>query len=148
MDRYKLLAAELYGYSYHNYDGHEGNLRYDTLMPNDAKIMEKAIKQNWSKEKIAKKLEIDIDKVDLYLEKTRNAIQIVDSPTPAESFRRGVRVSIKDALIEGLKTEEDIEKLVVQICYRAADLGYLLDTEYSKLSDYSEELRHEEKKYN
>ena len=148
MDRYKLLAAELYGYSYHNYDEHEGNLSYDTLMPNDVKIMEKAIKENWPKEKIAMKLKIDIEQVDLYIEKTRNGIHIVDSPTPAESFRRSVRVEIKDALIEGLKTEEDIEKLVNQICYRAADLGYLLDTEFSKLSDYSEELRNTEDKYN
>jgi hypothetical protein len=30
---------------------------------------------------------------------------------------------------------------MIQICYRAADLGYLLDLEESKLSDYSEWLR-------
>ena len=32
---------------------------------------------------------------------------------------------------------------VVQICYRAADLGYLLDMTGERLADYSGELRQE-----
>jgi hypothetical protein len=67
----------------------------------------------------------------------------VDAPTPAESFRRGVRYSIQDAVEEGLTDEKAIERLVTQICYRAADLAYLLDLEQRRLSDYSEELREE-----
>ncbi|HET8866061.1 MAG TPA: hypothetical protein VFM80_10225, partial [Gracilimonas sp.] len=66
---------------------------------------------------------------------------IIDAPSPAESFRRGVRHSIRHALNEGLESDKDIEKLVVQICYRAADLSYLLDLSNQKLSKYSEELR-------
>ncbi|MEX2410465.1 MAG: hypothetical protein WD607_03680 [Candidatus Paceibacterota bacterium] len=42
---------------------------------------------------------------------------------------------------EGLKSDTDVEKLVAQICYRAADLSYLLDLRNQKLSEYSEELR-------
>ena len=68
----------------------------------------------------------------------------MDAPTPAESFRRGVRFSIQDAVEEGLTGDErEIERLVTQICYRAADLAYLLDLEQRRLSDYSEELREE-----
>lgn len=57
---------------------------------------------------------------------------ILDTPCDAD---------VSPANKEGLKTEEDIEKLVVQICYRAADLAVLLENEKKELSDYSEELR-------
>jgi hypothetical protein len=35
MDRYKLLAAELFGYSYDNYEDHLGigHIRFEKLMP-------------------------------------------------------------------------------------------------------------------
>ena len=60
----------------------------------------------------------------------------------SESFRRAVKESIKNALDnDGLKSESDIDNLVIQICYLAADLGYLLELEGKKLSDYSEWLR-------
>jgi hypothetical protein len=65
----------------------------------------------------------------------------VDAPTAAESFRRGVRYSIQDAVEQGLTGEEAIEQLVTQICYRAADLAYMLDMEAEILSRYSRELR-------
>jgi len=55
-----------------------------------------------------------------------------------------VKYSIQYAIKEELETEEDIDKLVTQICYRAADLAVLLDNEKKKLSDYSQELRREE----
>ena len=38
---------------------------------------------------------------------------------------------------------EEIEKLVRQICYRAADLAYLVKVEGSSLSRYSRHLRRE-----
>lgn len=53
------------------------------------------------------------------------------------------RKSIRHALQEGLETEDDVEALVVQICYRAADLGYLLDMTDERLAEYSEALRKE-----
>lgn len=39
MTRYQLLAAEIFGYSYANYQDHLGigNIRYDRLMPEEAK---------------------------------------------------------------------------------------------------------------
>ncbi len=43
----------------------------------------------------------------------------------------------------GLDDDEDIRDLVVQICYRAADLGFFLDREGSRLSSYSKNLRAE-----
>jgi hypothetical protein len=43
----------------------------------------------------------------------------------------------------GIESAEDIEKLVRQICYRAADLAYLLKAEGSSLSRYSRHLRRE-----
>jgi hypothetical protein len=42
---------------------------------------------------------------------------------------------------EGLNSAESIDGLVGQVCYRAADLAYLLDMEKKELSDYSEKLR-------
>jgi hypothetical protein len=45
------------------------------------------------------------------------------------------------ALEEGLNSAEDIDDLVGQICYRAADLAYLLDMEEKELSEYSIILR-------
>jgi hypothetical protein len=52
-----------------------------------------------------------------------------------------VKASILLSLASGLKSEEDIDKLVSQICYRASDLAYLLDLEGKELSDYSKTLR-------
>src|SRR5207249_4163991 len=43
-------------------------------------------------------------------------------------FRNAVRFSIQDAVREGLHDAESIEALVTQICYRAADLAYVLHT--------------------
>ena len=71
----------------------------------------------------------------------QRAKAIVDAPTPAESFRRGARFSIQDAVEEGLSDERQIEDLVTQICYRAADLAYLLNMGQERLSDYSAALR-------
>ena len=43
----------------------------------------------------------------------------------------------------GLSTNAAIEKLVIQICYRAADLAYLLSQRGERLSRYSRYLRRE-----
>ena len=145
LDRIKLLAAELFSYSLDNYADHVeiGNERFTKLMPADVKTLLTAEKENWTDDQIAKALEIDISLVIEYLERLKTAKKIVDAINPSESFRYAVKQSIKYALSDGLKTEEDLEKLVIQICYKAADLGYLLDLEGKKLSDYSEWLRRE-----
>ena len=54
-----------------------------------------------------------------------------------------MKYSIKYAVETGLETEEDIDMLVTQIRYRAADLAVLLEIEDKRLSDYSRELRRE-----
>lgn len=68
---------------------------------------------------------------------------MVDAADPAEAFRAGVRFSIQDALQDGLSTEEEVEQLVIQVCYRAADLAYLLKQREEPLSRYSRHLRRE-----
>ena len=54
-----------------------------------------------------------------------------------------MRFSIRDVVAEGLSTDGAIEKIVTQICYRTADLAYLLDREGKPLSRYSRHLRRE-----
>ncbi len=112
-------------------------------MPDDVDTLARAERENWDAARIARKMEIPEDPVAGYQRAYRNAKAIVDAPSPAEAFRRGVGVSIKRALEEGLNDEGAVERLVTQIGYRAADLGFLLDMEGKRLSEYSEELRHE-----
>lgn len=142
MERIHLLAAEIFRYSYANYQDHLGvNDRFDTSMPKDAKMLETAIKEDWPVEKVAKKLEISNEIANNVLQATFEALEIVDAENPAESFRKSVEHSIRYALETGIKSDEDVMKLVDQISYRAADLAHVLDMEDSKLSHYSEELR-------
>lgn len=144
MERIHLLAAEIFKYSYANYDGHLGiNERFDRLMPRDAEILETALKEEWSIDEVSQKLEVDAEIARLYLIRVKEALEIVDAENPAESFRNAVRQSINYALGDGLDSPEAIEALVIQICYRTADLGLLLDKEGHHLSQYSRHLRKE-----
>jgi hypothetical protein len=149
LTREQRLAADIFGYSYAHYADHlgdlpgEGNVRFERAMPEAVDIMERAERENWKPARLAKALEIPEDKVEYYREMYRQAKDIVDAPTPAASFRRGVRHSIQNAMRDGLGSARDVEKLVTQVCYRAADLAYLLEVEEKQLSDYSEELREE-----
>jgi hypothetical protein len=143
MDRRYLLAAETFHYSYANYGAHLGigNIRFDELMPDDVDTLELAEEEGWSDPDLADALEIDEELVPRVRRSYQRAKVIIDAPTPAESFRRGVRFSIEDAIEEGLASNQEIEDLVTQVCYRAADLAYLLNSRQERLSDYSEELR-------
>jgi hypothetical protein len=145
MNREELLAAEVYGYSYQHYQEklEMNHPRFKKLMPETISILEKAEKENWAEEKLSKALDIPSEHVAGLLDSFRQAIDIVDAPTPAVSFRRSVKNTIMNALPEGLYSEKDIEKLAIQICYRTADLGYLIDQREQKLTDYSEDLRWE-----
>lgn len=144
MKRIYLLAAEIFKYSYANYEDHLGvNERYDKFMPEDAKILEKAIHNKWPAKKVAEKLEVSEDTALELLASTQEALTIVDAENPAESFRYAVAQTIHYALEEGLHSQEDIEQLITQICYRAADLGFLLEKEGRSLSQYSRHLRRE-----
>lgn len=145
MDRIDLLAAELFSYSYANYADHLGigNQRFDKLMPDEAALLERAELEKWSDDRVAKDLEMDHERVPNWRIKFREAKAVVDAPNPAASFRVGVLTSIRYALEEGITSEEDIAKLVTQICYRASDLSVLLDLRGESLSTYSAALRRE-----
>jgi hypothetical protein len=147
MNRYHLLAAEIYAYSFANYEDHlgMGNMRYDELMPHTAWTLERAENEGWPVEKVARELDIPVDEVVDLQRRFRDAREVVDAENPAESFRRGVRQSIEHALAEGLRDEALIQRLVTQICYRAADMAFLLDRERTRLSRYSRHLRREGK---
>ena len=111
-------------------------------MPDDVDILEKAEREKWDPSRLAQALGVPKESVAAIQRSYGEAKEIVDAPGPAESFRRGIRVSIQHAVEEGLEDRSSIESLVTQICYRAADLGFLLDMEgRRRLSDYSEELR-------
>ncbi len=112
-------------------------------MPRDAQLLETAIKKKWPEEKVAQKLEVSEATAQRLLAATQDALAIVDAENPAESFRKAVEQSIHYALEDGLHSQEDIANLVTQICYRAADLGLLLEREGHALSQYSRHLRRE-----
>jgi len=143
--REQLLAAEIYGYSFANYQDHLGigNIRYEQLMPEAAKTLERAAKESWPTSKIAEVLKVDIDEAHDLSSAFDRARQIVDAENPAELFRNAIRFSIQDAVREGLNDAESIEALVTQICYRAADLAFVLQMRGEPLSRCSRHLRKE-----
>ena len=144
MNRTHLLAAEIFNYSFANYLDHlGGNERFDRLMPQDVKTLERADSEAWPVEKLARKLDIDIEIAQDLLRRLDDARAVVDAENPAESFRNAVRHSIQLAMETGLDDQEEVEKLVRQICYRTSDLAYLLKAEGSSLSRYSRHLRRE-----
>jgi Mn-dependent DtxR family transcriptional regulator len=144
MNRTQLLAAELFNYSYANYQDHLGvNIRFDELMPQTVSTLEKAEAEEWPLKELARELEVDSQQAEDLLERLQDAREVVEAENPAEAFRNGVRQSIHMAMESALDSAEDIEKLVRQICYRAADLAYLLKAEGSSLSRYSRHLRRE-----
>jgi hypothetical protein len=145
LSRQHMLAAEVFGYSYANYEDHLGigNVRFEELMPDDVDILERAEREGWEVSHLAKALELPEDRVPGFQRAYREAKEIVDAPSLAQFFRRGVLVSIRQAIEEGLGETESIERLATQICYRAADLAFRLDMEGRLLSEYSEELRKE-----
>lgn len=144
LDRWKLLAADTFSYSYDNYADHRGNPRFDVLMPNDVRILDRANRESWDIERLAERLELDVEIATRMLHRFRDALHVVDAPNPTESFRRAVRQAIRRAKEEGLDTEEQIESLVVQVCYRAADLSFLLRARSEPLHKYSKALRRED----
>ncbi len=126
MNRAQLLAAEIFGYSFINYADHLGigNVRYERLMPEDAETLEAAEREGWPASKIAAALAVDVERAEELLEAFQRAREVV-------------------ALEEGLRDPGSIEKLVTQICYRAADLAFLLERAGKTLSQYSRHLRRE-----
>lgn len=141
MNRIHLLAAEIFRYSYVNYEGHLGSdHRFDKVMPEDAALLETAVKEEWPVEKVAKKLAISNEVASEVLHATFEALEIIDAESPADSFRKSVEYTLRYALTEGIKDDDDLMKLVDQISYRTADLSFLLEMENKKLTDYSNAL--------
>jgi hypothetical protein len=144
MNRDQLLAAEVFAYSYANYHDHLGvNIRFDKLMPETVATLQQAEKEQWPVEKLAQELELTEDQAKDMLDRLDDARTVVDAENPAESFRNAVRLSIMTALEIGLDDPDQVEALVKQICYRAADLAYLLRIDGNHLSRYSRHLRRE-----
>lgn len=142
MKRIHFLAAELFSYSYDNYEDHLGiNARFDKYMPEDAALLERAEKEEWTDEQIAAKSDFKLEDIPKWRSRFREARDIVDAESPAQSFLRGVRASIKYAIEEELDDEKSIDRLAGQMCYRAADLSLLLKQRDEPLWKYSKELR-------
>jgi hypothetical protein len=145
MTRAQLLAAEIFKYSFANYQDHLGigNERFEHEMPRTAELLERAVIESWPLARLARELKTDQAEATEYLDAYHHAVAVVDAENPAEAFRRAVQLDVRDAVNEGLRSTEDVERLVKQICYRAADLSYLLDLEGQPLSRYSRHLRRE-----
>jgi hypothetical protein len=144
MERIHFLAAEIFFYSYDNYDDHlGGNARFDRLMPEEARLLDAALEGNIDARKLSKKLKMSEDDLIEYLQRAKNARKIVDAAGPAEGFREAVKQSIQVAVEQGMKSESDIAALVGQICYRAADLSFVLQQKGQRLEDLSQDLRRE-----
>lgn len=146
LTRAQLLAAEIFGYSFQNYADHLGigNARYERLMPESAMVLEKAVRGNWPVTKVAAALDASAESAESLLSAYQRAIAVIDAENPAESFRNAVRFALEGAISEGLSSETAaVEKLVTQICYRTADLAYLLRVRGENLWRYSRHLRKE-----
>src|SRR5688572_28625479 len=112
-------------------------------MPEAVKILERAANEGWPTSNVAELLKVDPEEVPELAAAFDRARQIVDAENPASLFRNAVRFSIQDAVSEGLNDAESIELLVTQICFRAADLAFVLKAKGETLSRYSRHLRKE-----
>lgn len=57
-----LYAAEIFKYCFANYRNHLGigHLRFEKLMPDEAKLLLQAVKENWVIARVAQSLSVDI----------------------------------------------------------------------------------------
>jgi hypothetical protein len=146
MNRIHLLAAEIFGFRYASYAEHleRGNARFEKLMPSAVRTLERAAAAGWPTQRIAQALNCGEAAAGEALCAYHRAREVVDAENPAESFRWGVRQAIEHVLKdEGLGDEASVERLVLQICYRAADMAFLLEQDGEPLSRYSRQLRRE-----
>lgn len=141
LTRRHRIAAELFAYSYANYSDHLGNVRFTHYMPKDVDILEYAVAEKWDHVRIANELDIETERVPQLLERLKNAIKIVDAENASESFRESVRQQLRKLLADKVTDEEELDQIVIQMCYCAADMGCLLEWEGQRLVNYSEWLR-------
>jgi hypothetical protein len=145
MTRDQLLAAEIFSYSFDNYANHLGigHPRYEQYMPQMARDFERAAQEGWSDEKLAQALEVSLEEVPGLRKRYANALEVVDAPSLDESFRAAVRQALLVVFEHRNLLDAEIEDAVKQICYRAADLSYLLKLRSETLDEYSKGLRRE-----
>ena len=145
MTREQILAAEVFSYSFANYANHLGigNLRFDKYMPETVRLLARAEAEGWTDERLAKEIEVDLENVPAWRRRYREALEIADAPTPAQAFRNGVRQALALEFKRHQLSDSELESAVTQVCYRAADLSYLLQIRREPLEKYSEELRRE-----
>lgn len=145
MNRYHFLAAELFSYSFDNYAQHLGigNLRFEQLMPDAARNLERAVKEGWSDGQVAQVLDCAVADVPEWRKRYQDAVEVVDARSPAEGFRNAVRQSLAAELAQRQLADAELESAVQQVCYRVADLSFVLQRRKEELSNYSEELREE-----
>jgi hypothetical protein len=141
LNRNELLAAEIFSYSYANYSDHHGNPRFDRYMPEHVKVLEQATQEKWPMSKLAETLDVEEEHAMEMLKSLDEARRVIDTVNPSEAFREMVRQRLCYMLKGKVDDEAEIDKIVIQMCYCAADLGCLLEWENSRLSDYSEWLR-------
>ncbi len=146
MTRLQLLAAEIFSYSFANYANHLGigHVRFEQLMPNAARNLERAEAEGWTDARLAQALEVELNEVPAWRKRFRDAVEVVDAPNPAEAFRSAVRQALEFEFGSGPAGDAKIESAVKQVCYRAADLAFLLHQKGETLSHYSEALRRED----
>jgi hypothetical protein len=143
MERRHFLAAQIYGYSYTHYAQRleEDNVRFTTLMPGEVDILEQAERENWEPDRLAEALHIEVEKVSLWQDLYRTSKIIVDAGSCVDSFRASIRSILRSSATESLDKEDVAERIIAQICFQTADLGFLLDLENKRLSDYINQLR-------
>lgn len=145
MTRDQLLAAEVFCYSFDNYANHLGigNMRFDKLMPDTVRRLARAEVEGWSDDRLAREIGVAVEQVPAWKERYRQALEIVDAPSVALAFRNAVRQSLRRELERHQLSDSELESAVTQVCYRAADLSYLLSIQGEPLAKYSAELRGE-----
>lgn len=145
LTRVQFLAAEIFSYSYASYADHLGigHERFEELMPNAAKELELAVKEDWDIGRVAQTQNVDSDTAAFLLERTKKALKAVDSPNPALAFRETISQLVSKASEEGLDSDESVNELVAQICYRVSDLRFLMKADGSNLESLCAEFRRE-----
>lgn len=144
MKKIHYLAAELFGYSYDNYEEKVSmnHIRFTKYMPETVKIFRKAYTEDWDDQLLAKKAEIDLENISIWREKYLNAVKIIEAGSPDKQLEAGLDVSIRIAIESGLNSDEQIGELIEQIKYRFCDFGNLIKHENRSLSEYSDYFRY------
>lgn len=143
MHRYHQLAAEIFGYSYQRYTEklEIDAVRFSEIMPEEVRILEEFDPDDESSEKLAGRLDCDIDRANRLLEDYRRAVAVVDREDPADRFRAAVENAVEVGLEEGYDQEMLAEFVAHQAAYGAADLAYEVEQSGDGWEEVSRELR-------